>query len=69
MYWVKLTQPTGDPVWVNLDRFDKILIATAEEEPHRHVTTLMATLSDTEDDYASIDVMEKPDEFLPAMES
>ena len=68
MYWVKLTKPDGDPVWVNLDRFDKIFIGTAEDEPHQEVTRLLATLSDTEDDYASVDVVEKPDEFVPVTE-
>lgn len=65
--WVKLTRirtddQTEGPVYVNLDRFDKILRITNEDGEE---TTLIATtLSNTEDDYSNIEVAETPEEIM-----
>ena len=67
MYWVKLTRSNGRPVWVNLERFDTIFMT--EDDDEQEVTRLVATLSETEEDSLCIDVDEKPDDFIPAMET
>ena len=58
-----LTEPKGARIWVNLARYDKIFRTTNEDD--EEVTRLLSTLSDTDCDYVAVDVMEKPEEFVP----
>lgn len=65
--WVKLTRvrnegQIGGPVYVNLDRFDKILRIINEDE--EETTLIHATLSKTEDDYFVVEVTETPEEIM-----
>lgn len=64
MKWIKLTYTNGTPVWVNLERFDKMFRSTAEEHPHDAITVLRAVLSAEEEDYSDVDVQETPDEII-----
>lgn len=66
MYWVKLTRPSKETIWVNLYRFDHIFLHEIDGSP---LTRLVATLSETEEDHYIIDVLEDPNEFIPATES
>lgn len=63
MYWVKLTgYHDGKPVYVNLDRFDMVIITLDDEG--REMTRISSCLSSTERDIAIIDVKERPEAFM-----
>lgn len=68
MYWVKLTR-AGDRhiIYVNLERFDRIEVLTDEDD--KSVTLISTTLSSTEEDAVEIEVLESPENFIPAVES
>lgn len=62
MNWIRLTRPYGTHVWVNLSRFDTIVIG--EDEDGVAVTQLIATFSDVEEDNFCVEVKESPEEIL-----
>lgn len=64
MYWVKLTTPEGEAVYINLDRFDTITRSKDDT-----LTMIRSTLSQTEHDEVVIEVDERPDGFVPLMET
>lgn len=62
MNWVKLTRPDRTAVWLNLDRFDTIIMDELDDgEP---ITRVIATLSETEEDNLCVAVLENPESFL-----
>lgn len=68
MYWVMLTRARDNNfVYVNLDRFDRIEIVT--DEDGNKITLISTTLSSTEEDVVELEVKEKPEDFLPTIES
>lgn len=68
MYWVKLTRVYDKQmIYVNLDRFDRIEVLTGEDG--KQVTLISTILSVTEEDSVELEVLESPEEFIPAMES
>lgn len=64
MYWVMLTKLDGSSVCINLDRFD--FIARSDDDKF---TIISSTLSQTEEDFVMVEVLERPDDFIPVMES
>lgn len=62
MYWVPLTKTNGETIYLNLDRFDVITVGGDK-------TLIISTLSQTEEDVVTVEVTEKPEDFVPLMES
>lgn len=63
--WVKLTRAgdaAGETVYVNLDRFDTVFETVDEDD--NPVTRISSCLSNEDGDFATIDVMEKPEAFM-----
>lgn len=68
MYWVQLTgYHDGKPVYVNLDRFDMVIITL--DDDGNEMTRISSCLSSVEEDFAIMDVKERPEDFIPVMES
>lgn len=63
MYWVMLTTPEGKYIYVNLGRFD-VISRSADDT----LTMIRSTLSQTEEDEVVIEVVERPDDFIPVRE-
>lgn len=61
--WVKLTNIYDNSIiYVNLDRYDRILRVVGDDDVE--ATSIVAALSETEDDYSAVRVKETPEEIM-----